>query len=95
LRRTWGDRLGFAHAHLDTSSFTGAAVGYISTVVVAEAAAGHGVGRRLIEASEGWSRTQQCRLVTLEVFAANMTARAIYGHLGYREQTVRLAKPLE
>jgi GNAT superfamily N-acetyltransferase len=87
--------LGFVHAHLDRSAFTGETVGYIATVVVAEAAAGRGVGRRLIEAAEAWSRARGCRLVTLEVFGANEIARAVYQRLGYSEQTLKLAKPLE
>jgi ribosomal protein S18 acetylase RimI-like enzyme len=87
--------LGFAHVHLDQSAFTGEAVGYVSVVVVAPDAAGSGVGRRLMVAAEDWVRQQDCALITLEVFATNAVARAIYERLGYREQTLKLAKRLD
>ena len=87
--------LGFAHVHLDQSAFTGEAVGYVSVVVVASDAAGTGVGRRLMVAAEDWVRQQDCALITLEVFATNAVARAIYERLGYREQTLKLAKRLD
>ena len=87
-------RLGFAHVHLDRSAFTGETVGYISVVVVVAEAAGSGVGRRLMVAAEDWARQQGCALITLEVFAANAVARSVYERLGYREQTLKLAKRL-
>jgi GNAT superfamily N-acetyltransferase len=87
--------LGFAHVHLDRSAFTGEAVGYVSVVVVASDAAGSGVGRRLMVAAEDWVRQQGCALITLEVFATNAVARAVYERLGYREQTLKLAKRLD
>lgn len=90
-----GERLGFLHAHLEASVFSGDQVGYISTVVVAPHAERRGVGRRLIEAAEAWARSQGCELITLEVFGANNNARAVYDRLGYREQTVKLAKELQ
>jgi GNAT superfamily N-acetyltransferase len=89
-----GERLGFLHAFLDRSVFTGERVGYVSTVVVSAPAAGAGAGRRLMEAAEEWARQQGCRLMTLEVFGQNAAARAVYARLGYSEQTLKLAKPL-
>jgi RimJ/RimL family protein N-acetyltransferase len=32
--------------------------------------------------------------MTLEVFASNTAARAVYARLGYQEQTLKLAKQL-
>lgn len=87
--------LGFAHVHLDQSAFTGETVGYVSVVVVAADAAGSGIGRRLMAAAEVWARQQGCALITLEVFATNSVARAVYERLGYREQTLKLAKRLD
>jgi GNAT superfamily N-acetyltransferase len=88
------ERLGFVHAQLDESAFTDQAVGYVSVVAVTAAAAGSGVGRRLMAAAEEWARQQGCRLITLEVFARNTAARAVYARLGYQEQTLKLAKQL-
>jgi GNAT superfamily N-acetyltransferase len=86
--------LGFVHVHQDASAFTGEAVGYVSVVAVTASAAGAGVGRRLMQAAEDWARRHGCALITLEVFASNTAARAVYARLGYREQTLKLAKPL-
>jgi GNAT superfamily N-acetyltransferase len=66
----------------------------VSTLAVTAAAAGQGVGRALMAAAEDWARQQGCALITLEVFAANSTARSVYARLGYAEQTLKLAKPL-
>jgi len=89
-----GERLGFVHAHLDENVFTGEVVGYVSVVAVTAAAAGIGVGRQLMAAAEVWASQQGCVLITLEVFASNTVARSVYERLGYREQTLRLAKQL-
>jgi GNAT superfamily N-acetyltransferase len=89
-----GQRLGFLHACLDRSVFTGEQVGYVSTVVVTASAAGAGVGRLLMRHAEQWARQQGCRVMTLEVFGHNAPARAVYQRLGYQEQTLKLAKPL-
>jgi GNAT superfamily N-acetyltransferase len=91
---TAGTPLGFLHAFTDQSAFTGERVGYVSTVVVSASAAGTGAGRRLMQAAEEWAGEQGCGLMTLEVFAQNATARAVYARLGYQEQTLKLAKPL-
>ena len=42
-----GEPLGFVHAQLDASAFTGETIGYVSVVAVSAAAAGGGIGRRL------------------------------------------------
>ena len=89
-----GRRLGFLHAYLDQSTFTGERTGYVSTVVVAAWAAGAGVGRRLMRHAEQWASQQGCRVMTLEVFGQN-APRAVYARLGYHEQTLKLAKPLQ
>lgn len=82
-----GEPVGFAHVQLDQSAFTGETVGYVSFVVVVADAAGSGIGRRLMTAAEDWASQQGCAMITLEVFAANAVARAVYDRLGYREQT--------
>jgi GNAT superfamily N-acetyltransferase len=89
-----GERLGFVHAKLDRSAFSGEVVGYVSTLVVSGAAERRGVGRALMAAAEEWARGRGCNLITLEVFASNVEARAVYGRLGYAEHTLKLAKPI-
>ena len=89
-----GERLGFVHIHLDQSAFTGETVGYVSVVVVTPEAGGSGFGRRLMQTAEEWAKHQGCRLLTLEVLGSNAHARTVYQRLGYREQTLKLAKQL-
>jgi ribosomal protein S18 acetylase RimI-like enzyme len=89
-----GEPLGFVHAHLDETAFTGEVAGYVSVVAVTAAAAGIGVGRQLMAAAEDWASQQGCVLITLEVFASNTVARSVYERLGYREQTLKLVKQL-
>lgn len=66
----------------------------MSVVAVTAAAAGAGVGRRLMLAAEEWAGQHGCTLVTLEVFAGNAAARAVYARLGYQARTPKLAKQL-
>src|SRR5436305_9075452 len=74
LRRRWGAARVRARPP-GRSAFTGETVGYVSVVAVTAAAAGAGVGRRLMLAAEEWAGQHGCTLVTLAVFAGNAAAR--------------------
>lgn len=74
--------------------FTGDEQAYVGELVVAEQAAGHGVGRALMSATEEWARARGYNFVVLDTGSANDGARAFYARLGYREETVKLVKPL-
>ncbi|HZU13331.1 MAG TPA: GNAT family N-acetyltransferase [Chloroflexota bacterium] len=91
--RADGTRLGVAGvAH--NVNFTGERQAYLGELAVIEEAEGMGVGRLLVEAVERWARDNGHNLLVLDTGAANERARAFYEHLGYREESVRLAKQL-
>lgn len=61
---------------------------------VSSAAEGRGAGRTLVEAAEAWARSEGLDLITLNVFANNERARALYQRLGYAPDTLHYVKPL-
>jgi ribosomal protein S18 acetylase RimI-like enzyme len=63
-------------------------------LAVAEAAAGRGVARQLMEATEQWAAARGYGRVELSVFVNNRRARGFYEHLGYREEILRCVKEL-
>jgi ribosomal protein S18 acetylase RimI-like enzyme len=87
-------RLGFIYVTHTMDFFTHEPQGYIADLAVSEQAEGKGVGRKLMESAEVWSRAQGYRILALDVFAFNTSARSFYQHLGYVEETVKLIKEL-
>lgn len=85
---------GVAYAHAATDYFTGEAHGHLSIVAVAQSGEGQGVGRALLAAVEAWSAARGHRFITLNVFADNARARAIYERAGYGPDTLRYYKEL-
>jgi len=77
-----------------TDYFTGQPHAHIEVAAVTVEAVGRGLGRTMIEAAERWANERGYRQITLNVFARNETARAVYEHLGYRPETVRYWKRL-
>lgn len=67
---------------------------HVEVVALAPAAQGQGVGRRLMEEAERWARDSGYRSITLNVFAANGRALALYQRLGYAAETIHLWKAL-
>lgn len=84
---------GYVHVHPETDYF-GRALAHIEILAVSEAAEGRGAGRALVEAAERWARSAGLDLVTLNVFAANRRARALYERLGYAPESLHYVKPL-
>lgn len=89
-----GGAAGVAYANAATDYFTGEAHGHLSIIAVTEAGEGHGVGRALLEAVEAWSAARGHRFITLNVFAGNDRARAVYERAGYGQDTLRYVKEL-
>jgi ribosomal protein S18 acetylase RimI-like enzyme len=52
-------------------------------LVVGETARGSGVGRRLVEAAEGWAATRGLSVMALRSNQLRTGARGFYEHLGY------------
>ena len=89
-----GAVLGIAYAEEETDYFTRQPVGHLGILAVAAVAEGRGVGRALIAAFEDWATARGFRLVTINVFAANARATAVYERSGYEKDVVRYAKAL-
>ncbi len=74
--------------------FTGEVDAYVGELVVAEHAQRRGVGTLLMREVERWAVRHGYPHVTLETGAANDAARSFYRSRGYREEEVRLTRPL-
>ena len=86
--------LGVALAESVTDYFTGERHGHLAIIVVSEHGEGRGVGRLLLESVEAWATARGYRFITLNVFAHNDRARAVYERAGYSPDTIRYAKEL-
>jgi GNAT superfamily N-acetyltransferase len=89
-----GTPLGFVYLVVLTDYFRQEPHAHVSILAVHGSAEGRGVGRALLEASDGWARQRGYRAITLNVFDANTRARALYGRMGYGPETLRYYKPL-
>lgn len=89
-----GRPLGFVYLETHQDYFTLRPHAHVSILAVAGTAEGRGVGRALLAAAEDWARRRGHPLITLNVFAQNSRARAIYERLGYGAETLRYVKPL-
>jgi len=85
---------GVAYALTATDYFTREPHGHLSILAVAEAGEGRGAGRALMAAVEAWSAARGHRFITLNVFAGNSRARAVYERAGYGEDVLRYVKVL-
>lgn len=74
--------------------FTGEIDGYIGELAVASHMVRRGIGRALIAAAETWAQDRGLRHLTLHTGIANTTARHFYAALGFREEEIRLTRPL-
>ena len=83
---------GVAYAETATDYFTGERHGHLAILAVAETSEGQGVGRALLAASEAWTTAKGYRFLTLNVFAANGRARAVYERAGYAPDIIRYVK---
>jgi GNAT superfamily N-acetyltransferase len=86
--------VGAAYAETASDYFTQEKHGHLAILMVAEAGEGKGAGRALLAAVESWSAGQGHRFLTLNVFAGNSRARAVYERAGYAQDTVRYLKEL-
>ncbi|HSB53711.1 MAG TPA: GNAT family N-acetyltransferase [Gemmatimonadales bacterium] len=89
-----GSVAGFIFSTTRQDYFTGKPHTHIEVIVVRQDARGRGLSRRLIDATEAWARARGHSNVTLNVFATNQRAGAVYQRLGYEPETVHYIKPL-
>lgn len=86
--------VGVAYAEPHVDYFTGETHGHLGILAVAEQTEGQGIGRALIACVDAWATDAGYRFVTLNVFAENVRAMAVYERAGYRPDTVRYVKEL-
>lgn len=86
--------LGFIYLHTQCTVLTGEEQGYVAMLAVTQEAEGSGVGRALLAAGECWAREQGFRHLALDTFGDNLHARAVYEHLGFAEESLKLVKAL-
>jgi ribosomal protein S18 acetylase RimI-like enzyme len=84
---------GYVYVTVETDYF-GRTHAHIEILAVSSATEGRGAGRTLVEAAEGWARSEKLGLITLNVFAHNQRARSVYERLGYEPETLHYVKPL-
>lgn len=89
-----GAVLGIGYAEREYDYFSQEAHGHLGILAVAAEAEGRGVGRALLDTVEQWSANQGYRLLTLNVFATNERAKAVYEHVGYQPDSIRYVKVL-
>jgi ribosomal-protein-alanine N-acetyltransferase len=79
-----GSAIGYALLHRRR----GSSVVHLASIAVAAAAAGKGLGRRLLEVAEREAARHGARRVRLEARPDNEAARALYAGAGYRRFAV-------
>lgn len=92
--REAGDSIGVLFVSTRRDYFTGQPHAHVEIVALAPAAQGQGLGQRLMEEAERWARGSGYRSITLNVFADNTRALALYHRLGYAAETIHLWKAL-
>lgn len=85
---------GFLHLHSEIDYYTERRNGHVADLVVAEAYEGRGIGRQLLAQAEAWSRAQRFEWLTVSVFRENARAARTYEQVGFKQDRVRLLKPL-
>ena len=89
-----GAVIGMAYAERTTDYFTQENHGHLGILAVAEDAEGRGIGKALLATVEQWSRDAGFRFLSLNVFAENSRALAVYEKAEYRADFVRYVKQL-
>lgn len=89
-----GTLAGFVWVAKDQNDFTGQVQASLLNQYVAEPYRGQGLGHRLLETAEDWARQQGLPRISLSIGARNTLGQKLYESLGYRVETLRMAKQL-
>jgi ribosomal protein S18 acetylase RimI-like enzyme len=89
-----GEPLGVLFVSTRADYFTGRPHAHVEVVALDRAAQGRGLGYRLMAEAERWARERGYNAITLNVFAGNRRALALYERLGYQTETLHLWKSL-
>lgn len=86
--------LGFTLTTLRPELLSGAPSAHLEAIVVAAAARGLGLGRKLLASAESEALARGALTITLHAFGTNARARALYESAGYDPELIRYSKPL-
>ena len=78
----------------EQAHFSGQLDAYVGELAVSQGWQGRGIGSQLMRAAEAWAAGRALPFITLDTGADNAPARGLYTSLGFREESVRLAKPV-
>lgn len=67
---------------------------YVTDIVVTSKMRGQGIGLKLLQEAESFSRQRGANVLRLNVLAKNRSARAFYEKYGFRELEIKLIQPL-
>jgi ribosomal protein S18 acetylase RimI-like enzyme len=87
-------QLGFIHVRTNKDEISGETRGTIPLLVISPKSQGLGLGKALIEYAENWVKELGCRLLHLEVFANNKSAKGFYENSGFKSETIHMIKPI-
>ncbi len=89
------DVVGFATLHLTPVLHRPTAVARVTALAVAPGHQGTGTGRALMEAAEAYFVTVGCARIEVTSGPTHLPAHTFYRRLGYADQGIRFAKPLD
>lgn len=84
--------LGWAFVRMQPEFLSYAPGCHLEVILVNESAAGHGIGQKLLAASEAEAKNRGALSMTLHVFASNKKARALYEKSGFEGELLRYIK---
>jgi ribosomal protein S18 acetylase RimI-like enzyme len=87
-----GQRGGMVYLQQQVDYFRRRSHAHVAILTVSAEWEGQGAGRALLDAAEGWARSQGVEMITLHVFVGNQRARALYERQGYMAETLRYVK---
>lgn len=89
-----GSVVGYIHLQTQSDYFSGEKHGYIAKLAVGRKVEGRGIGRKLLEQAEAWTREKGYERLKLHVFAENWRALQIYEKYGYEKDVVQYVKKI-
>lgn len=87
--------LGYLYITKITDFFTGVEQGYISSIAITKEGEGKGIGKKLIEKAEEWTKNKGYKQLSLNVFKCNERAVNFYTKLNFETETMRMVKELD
>ena len=86
--------VGYIRLQTQTDYFSGEKYGYVANIAVNRAFEGQGVGHKLLERAENWTRDKGYTHLKLHVFVENTRALQVYEKYGYNQDIIEYVKVL-